>query len=194
MRGGTIDGAPDTVTPGQIAGETVDGSQGGLSIAHSIQTDVPGLSSTSYYLDKQNPSGGSENTVHGRQLGVRLERAVDQPRHSEHRPAQHPVQQPDGHAHALLGVARLCRRCEAGRPGGQPAAGVGGAARLGARDPGRRRISVCARAGRRSSARPARRSPRRRSAARGRDAASGCDSSSRRATGVASRGPLAHSV
>jgi hypothetical protein len=65
QRGVTIDGAPDTVTPGQITWETVDGSQGGLSIAHSIQTDVPNLSSTSYYLDKQNPSGGSETQCTG---------------------------------------------------------------------------------------------------------------------------------
>ena len=65
QHGVTIDGTPDTVTPGQIAWETVDGSQGGLSIAHSIQTDVPGLSSTSYYLDKQNPSGGSETQCTG---------------------------------------------------------------------------------------------------------------------------------
>jgi hypothetical protein len=65
QRGATIDGVPDAVTPGKITWETVDGSQGGLSIAHSIQTDVPGLGWTSYYLDKQNPAGGVETQCTG---------------------------------------------------------------------------------------------------------------------------------
>jgi hypothetical protein len=65
QRGVTINGAPDTVTPGKITWETADGGQGGLSIAHSIETDIPNLNWTSYYLDKQNPSGGSETQCTG---------------------------------------------------------------------------------------------------------------------------------
>jgi hypothetical protein len=51
-----IDGVPDTITPGQITWESVDGSQGGLSIVHTIATDIPGFTSTSYYLDDSTPS------------------------------------------------------------------------------------------------------------------------------------------
>ena len=75
--------------------------------------------------------GRQRDAVHRRRLGVRLERAVDHPGDPEHRSAHHSVQQPDDDAHALLRVARPCRWREAGRPGGQPPAGVGGAARLG---------------------------------------------------------------
>ena len=51
----TIDGVPDAVTPGQLAWETVDGPQGGLSIVHTTATDITGFTSTSYYLDDSTP-------------------------------------------------------------------------------------------------------------------------------------------
>jgi hypothetical protein len=56
----TIDGTPDSPTPGKITWETVNGPQGALSIAHRITTDIPSLGWTSYYLDQRNPNGSSE--------------------------------------------------------------------------------------------------------------------------------------
>jgi hypothetical protein len=53
--GVTIDGVPDSPAAGQLAWETVDGSQGGLSMAHSVDTDIPAFASTSYYLDDSTP-------------------------------------------------------------------------------------------------------------------------------------------
>jgi hypothetical protein len=58
--GVTIDGTPDSPSPGKITWETVNGPQGALSIAHRISSDIPGLAWTSYYLDQRNPSGSSE--------------------------------------------------------------------------------------------------------------------------------------
>ena len=64
--GATIDGVPETVTAGNVTWETVEGSQGGLSIVHRMNTTVPGLTSTSsYYLDQQNPSGSSQTQCTG---------------------------------------------------------------------------------------------------------------------------------
>jgi hypothetical protein len=63
--GVTIDGNPDAVTPGKVIWETVDGPQGGLSIAHAITTDIPGFSWSSYYLDQKNPTGSSERQCTG---------------------------------------------------------------------------------------------------------------------------------
>ena len=61
-----IDGVPETVATGNMVWETVDGSQGGMSIVHQLNTTVPGLASTSsYYLDKQTPAGGSETQCTG---------------------------------------------------------------------------------------------------------------------------------
>jgi hypothetical protein len=54
--GVTIDGNPETPTQGQLAWESVDGPQGGLSMAHTVQTDIPGFTSSSYYLDDSTPS------------------------------------------------------------------------------------------------------------------------------------------
>jgi hypothetical protein len=64
--GATIDGNPDTVSPGELTWETVDGSQGALSIVQSVDSDVPGLQLSSYYLDDATPddpqcSGDSES-------------------------------------------------------------------------------------------------------------------------------------
>jgi hypothetical protein len=52
----TIDGNPDTPTDGALTWESVDGPQGGLSIAHSLVTDISGLNSTSHYLDDSTPA------------------------------------------------------------------------------------------------------------------------------------------
>ena len=54
--GTTIDGQPDTVTPGKIRWETVDGSQGGLSIVHGVDTDISSFNWTSYYFDDSTPA------------------------------------------------------------------------------------------------------------------------------------------
>jgi hypothetical protein len=71
--GVTIDGTPDTVTAGPLSWETVDGAQGGLSMAHSIDTDIAGLATTSYYLDNSTPATtGPETqcTGDGRAIGA----------------------------------------------------------------------------------------------------------------------------
>jgi hypothetical protein len=54
--GVTIDGNPDTPTDGQLSWESVDGPQGGLSMAHSTVTDIAGFTSTSHYLDDSTPA------------------------------------------------------------------------------------------------------------------------------------------
>jgi hypothetical protein len=54
--GVTIDGNPDTPTDGALSWESVDGPQGGLSIAHSTVTDIPSFTSTSHYLDDSTPA------------------------------------------------------------------------------------------------------------------------------------------
>jgi hypothetical protein len=53
--GVTIDGANDSVVPGTLAWEMVTGAQGSLVIAHSLSTNVPDPSITSYYLDDTTP-------------------------------------------------------------------------------------------------------------------------------------------
>jgi hypothetical protein len=63
--GVTVDGSPDALTAGKITWETVDGSQGGLSIAHRISTDIAGLNWSSYYLDQKQPTGASERQCTG---------------------------------------------------------------------------------------------------------------------------------
>ena len=65
QRGARIDGVPETPTAGDIGWEQVDGPQGSLGIAHTYSTDIPGFSSTSYYLDKQAPGGGAETQCTG---------------------------------------------------------------------------------------------------------------------------------
>jgi len=58
--GVTVDGVPDTVTPGSLTWESVDGNQGGLSIVHTTQTDIAGFASSSYYFDDSSPGTGAE--------------------------------------------------------------------------------------------------------------------------------------
>jgi len=65
QRGVEINGVPDVVTAGRIGWETVDGAQGGLSIVHRVDTDVPSLGGTSYYLDDKTPSGPAETQCTG---------------------------------------------------------------------------------------------------------------------------------
>jgi hypothetical protein len=60
--GVTINGTPDTVTAGPISWETVDGAQGGLSMAHTVDTDIAGLTGTSYYLDDSTPASTGPET------------------------------------------------------------------------------------------------------------------------------------
>jgi hypothetical protein len=63
--GVTIDGKPDTPAAGQLAWESVDGPQGGLSMAHSTVTDIAGFTSTSHYLDDSTPGTGAETQCTG---------------------------------------------------------------------------------------------------------------------------------
>lgn len=46
-----IDGSPDVVAAGVLGWELVEGGQGSLIIVHGFDTDIPGLTPTSYYLD-----------------------------------------------------------------------------------------------------------------------------------------------
>ena len=63
--GVTIDGNPETPAAGALTWESVDGPQGGLSIAHSLVTNIPSLTSTSHYLDDKTPGGGAETQCTG---------------------------------------------------------------------------------------------------------------------------------
>jgi hypothetical protein len=54
--GVTIDGNPDTPTDGALSWESVDGPQGGLSMVHTTNTDIPSFTSTSHYLDDSTPA------------------------------------------------------------------------------------------------------------------------------------------
>ena len=60
--GVTIDGNPETPAAGALTWESVDGPQGGLSIAHSLVTDIAGLNSTSHYLDDSTPATSGPET------------------------------------------------------------------------------------------------------------------------------------
>jgi hypothetical protein len=60
-----IDGVPDTEVDGQLSWESVDGPQGGLSMVHSLVTDIGSLNSTSHYLDDSTPGGGIETQCTG---------------------------------------------------------------------------------------------------------------------------------
>jgi hypothetical protein len=60
-----IDGSPDSVAAGQLTWESVDGPQGGLSMVHSLSTNIPGFASSSYYLDDSTPGGGAETQCTG---------------------------------------------------------------------------------------------------------------------------------
>jgi hypothetical protein len=63
--GVTIDGNPDTVAAGQLAWESVDGPQGGLSMVHSVTTDIADLLISSFYLDDATPGAGAETQCTG---------------------------------------------------------------------------------------------------------------------------------
>jgi len=65
LGGVTIDGVPDSVTPGQPAWESVDGAQGSLVIAHGVSTDLAGFAPTSYYLDDTTPDPPVEQQCTG---------------------------------------------------------------------------------------------------------------------------------
>jgi hypothetical protein len=58
--GVTIDGNPETITPGKLTWETVDGPQGGLTMVHTVESDIPDLSLSSYYLDDSTPDAPEE--------------------------------------------------------------------------------------------------------------------------------------
>jgi hypothetical protein len=64
--GVTIDGVPDTVTNGALSWESVDGPQGGLSMVHTLVTDISGLNNTSFHLDDSTPAtSGAERQCTG---------------------------------------------------------------------------------------------------------------------------------
>jgi hypothetical protein len=53
--GVTVDGSPDAVSPGGIQWEMVTGSQGSVTVAHSVETDIDPFTYTSYYSDDSTP-------------------------------------------------------------------------------------------------------------------------------------------
>ena len=63
--GVTIDGNPDSPTAGALTWESVDGPQGGLSMVHTLTTDIPSFTSTSHYLDDSTPGTGAETQCTG---------------------------------------------------------------------------------------------------------------------------------
>jgi hypothetical protein len=63
--GVTIDGNPDSPVNGQLSWESVDGPQGGLSMVHTLNTDIAGLNVTSHYLDDSTPGAGAETQCTG---------------------------------------------------------------------------------------------------------------------------------
>jgi hypothetical protein len=77
--GVTIDGNPDAVAAGELSWETLNGPQGGLSMVHTAETDIPGLTLTSYYLDDVTPGSGEETqcTGDGEAIGASGPRLAD---------------------------------------------------------------------------------------------------------------------
>ena len=65
LGGVTIDGQPDSPVNGKLDWESVDGPQGGLSISHTLTTDIGTLNSTSHYLDDSTPGAGAETQCTG---------------------------------------------------------------------------------------------------------------------------------
>jgi hypothetical protein len=63
--GVTIDGNPDSPVDGALSWESVNGPQGGLSIVHTLDTDIPSPNSTSHYLDDSTPGTGAETQCTG---------------------------------------------------------------------------------------------------------------------------------
>jgi hypothetical protein len=63
--GVTIDGNPDSPVDGQLTWESVDGPQGGLSMVHTLNTDITPLNNTSHYLDDSTPGSGPETQCTG---------------------------------------------------------------------------------------------------------------------------------
>jgi hypothetical protein len=56
VTGAVVDGSPDVVTTGAIEWEMVSGGQGSVIVAHSLETDIPAFTYTSYYSDDTTPS------------------------------------------------------------------------------------------------------------------------------------------
>ena len=116
--------------PGKIRWETVDGSQGGLSIVHGISTDISELQLDLLLPRRQHPERRRRDAMHGRRAGLRLERPLDQPGDPQHRPAHDAVQHLHRHSHALLRAARQGERPASLVTGRHPAPGVGRAPRM----------------------------------------------------------------
>ena len=56
--GVTVDGSPDTVAPGRLTWESVDGPQGALTSVHTWDTDLDASKFTSFYRDQASPPAG----------------------------------------------------------------------------------------------------------------------------------------
>jgi hypothetical protein len=65
FNGAPLDGSPESLIPGQVTWESVDGPQGGLSIGHVMATDIPGFTWSSYWLDDSTPGGGADHQCTG---------------------------------------------------------------------------------------------------------------------------------
>ncbi|MCC6765408.1 MAG: hypothetical protein IT293_12175 [Deltaproteobacteria bacterium] len=54
--GATIDGVADAMSSGTLSWELATGAQGSVAIVNVVETDVPGLTPSSYYLDDASPT------------------------------------------------------------------------------------------------------------------------------------------
>ncbi len=63
--GVTIDGVPDSPTPGPIQWQMVTGGQGTVVMSGAFATNIAGFAYTSYYLDHSTPSGAAETQCTG---------------------------------------------------------------------------------------------------------------------------------
>ncbi|MGK2956294.1 MAG: hypothetical protein ACSLFI_11580 [Solirubrobacterales bacterium] len=60
-----IDGIQDEVTAGKLSWEQVSGTRGSLTNVARLDTDMPNLTESSFYMDESNPSSGSSMLCSG---------------------------------------------------------------------------------------------------------------------------------
>jgi hypothetical protein len=60
-----VDGLPDSPALGALTWESVDGDQGGLAQVQETTTNVPGFTSSAYYLDQKTPATSAETQCTG---------------------------------------------------------------------------------------------------------------------------------
>ena len=99
--GVTVNGMPDSVTPGSSPGRASTATRAASRSCTRTRPTSPG-SPRAPTTSTTARRGRAGVPVHRRLDRVRQQRAVDHAEHPEHGPADDPVQQPPGHAHPLL--------------------------------------------------------------------------------------------